>query len=230
MVSSDRVSYDAMRFLSFLNEQPDHERYWPIVTVATHAGIDTSAHHLNRIVSSLVNSGRIQVSEDDDPFFVRITISGASFVLAHQRDERDKRRILDQQSHQDHGSSDDSSEKHENPEEVISSTEVTDASADEEGEDITAAPISSSAWTGATVSVSNAILLVERLRLVERAIDELDISNADKAQARAYVVAMLALADAPDPPADLLWELVQRASQIAGIAALLISIVALFVR
>ena len=66
---------------------------------------------------------------------------------------------------------------------------------------------------------------------IEKSLDELDnqnISNDLKAQARSYLRAAQALAEAPEPPVDLIWELIERLNSIAGIASLFVSIVALF--
>ncbi|PWG03363.1 hypothetical protein DF286_11150 [Sphingosinicella humi] len=73
-------------------------------------------------------------------------------------------------------------------------------------------------------------LLVSALKEAEDALDSLRMGNSEKSQARAYIVAALSLAESPEPPADLIWEIVNRASQISGIAALFVSIVALFVQ
>ena len=90
--------------------------------------------------------------------------------------------------------------------------------------------VSSSAWTGrVTLPEKNRERLVIALRAAEGELDALGAGNAEKAQARAYLVAAAALAEAPDPPADIIWDLIQRANNIAGIAALLVSIVGLFV-
>jgi hypothetical protein len=70
--------------------------------------------------------------------------------------------------------------------------------------------------------------LVKELRLVEQAIEAATLTNEEKAQARAFVIAARMLAESPDPPDDLIWELIQRASNLAGIASLFVSIIALF--
>lgn len=93
--------------------------------------------------------------------------------------------------------------------------------------------IESSSWTGLpsdfVLSEEKRTRLVACLQDAETQLDHIGAGNAEKAQARAYIVAAKALADAPDPPADLIWELIQRANSIAGIAALFVSIIALFV-
>lgn len=62
----------------------------------------------------------------------------------------------------------------------------------------------------------------------QTAVDRFDAGNIEKAQAKALLNAIQALAEAPEPPADLIWELLQRANNIAGIASLFIAIIALF--
>jgi hypothetical protein len=91
--------------------------------------------------------------------------------------------------------------------------------------------VDSSAWTGLppTFSLTNERreTLISLLSAAEEGLSELK-DNTTKAQARAYIIAAKHLADAPEPPADLIWEIVQRASNLAGVASLFISIIALF--
>jgi hypothetical protein len=92
--------------------------------------------------------------------------------------------------------------------------------------------IDSSIWTGLpktgvlTNEASQA--LKSALKLAEQALDQSRATNEERAQARAYIVAIQALADAPEPPADLIWHLVQRVNSIAGIASFFAALVALF--
>jgi hypothetical protein len=55
-----------------------------------------------------------------------------------------------------------------------------------------------------------------------------DLSNAASAQAKAYVEAALILAETPEPDLGMIWELIQRANNVAGIASLFVALVALF--
>ena len=94
------------------------------------------------------------------------------------------------------------------------------------------AHIDSTKWTGLP---SNFQLVEEkRVRLAallseaEYALDQLGAGNSEKAMARAYIVAARTLAEAPDPPTDLIWEIIGRANSLAGIASLFVSIIALF--
>ncbi len=90
----------------------------------------------------------------------------------------------------------------------------------------------SSAWTGlpkaGVLSEEAADRLKSALAVVNSALEKSGATNEEKAQARAFALAIHALADAPEPPADLIWELVSKASQIAGIASFFVSLVALF--
>lgn len=70
--------------------------------------------------------------------------------------------------------------------------------------------------------------LVQLLDIASSDLDALEVANSEKAQARAYIIATRALAEAPEPPVSLIWELINRASLIAGIASLFVSIIALF--
>lgn len=88
----------------------------------------------------------------------------------------------------------------------------------------------SSSWTGRpSLPEENRSSLIAALRSAERSLDGMEIGNSDKAQARAFVIAAINLAEAPNPPDDLIWEMVSRANQISGIAALFVSVLALFV-
>lgn len=92
--------------------------------------------------------------------------------------------------------------------------------------------VDSYTWTGIP---SDFVLGEERkselstlLDKAERDLDVIGIANSEKAMARAYIVAAKVLADAPEPPADIIWSLIGRANNISGIASLFVSIIALF--
>lgn len=92
--------------------------------------------------------------------------------------------------------------------------------------------INSAAWTGLP---SQFVLNEERkaelstlLVKAERDLDDLGAGNSEKAMARAYIVAAKVLTDAPEPPVDIIWNLIGRANNISGIASLFVSIIALF--
>ena len=59
------------------------------------------------------------------------------------------------------------------------------------------------------------------------AVDAADLSNSERAQARGYLRAAKALAEVPDPPADLIWKIINRAASIAGIAGFFLTLLAL---
>jgi hypothetical protein len=93
-------------------------------------------------------------------------------------------------------------------------------------------PVNSQSWTGlqrdGVLGEEAVISLKAALSTIDDAVLKSSASNQEIAQARAYVLAIHALADAPEPPADLIWELVSRANQLAGIASFFISIIALY--
>ncbi len=108
---------------------------------------------------------------------------------------------------------------------------VSDAEAEQADKEHDQA-VDSANWTGLpcefTLGVQRQERLVALLSDVERNLDAAGIPNFEKAMARAYIVAARTLAESPEPPADIIWELIGRANQIAGIAALLVAIIALF--
>jgi DNA-binding PadR family transcriptional regulator len=92
--------------------------------------------------------------------------------------------------------------------------------------------IDSTNWTGLP---TNFVLtqelqakLVADLDRAEQALQFASISQHERSQARAYIIAMRTLAEAPEPQADLIWEMLARLNQMAGIASLFVSIIALF--
>ena len=90
----------------------------------------------------------------------------------------------------------------------------------------------SARWTGLpsgfVISQGFQSELIQLLNTAEQNLDSVGASNSEKAIARAYIVAAKTLAEAPEPPADLIWELINRATSLAGIASLFVSIIALF--
>jgi DNA-binding PadR family transcriptional regulator len=91
--------------------------------------------------------------------------------------------------------------------------------------------IDSSRWTGrrskTRLSGRQVDQLIEELGRVEERLTDLPITNSEKSQARAYLIAARLLAEAPDPPGELIWELIKRASEIATIAALFVAVFAI---
>ena len=97
--------------------------------------------------------------------------------------------------------------------------------------DVLPTAISSSSWTGRTNLDLDEIRKARLLQLLAKAesdIPAMALSNEDSAQGLAYIQAIKVLTEAPDPPDDLIWELINRANSIAGIAALFVSIIGLF--
>jgi microcompartment protein CcmK/EutM len=92
--------------------------------------------------------------------------------------------------------------------------------------------IDGSSWTGLPsefrLTDQKRESLITMLQGAELALDSLGAGNSEKAMARAYIVAARTLADAPDPPVDIIWEILNRANSLAGIASLFVSIIALF--
>lgn len=93
-------------------------------------------------------------------------------------------------------------------------------------------PIESSTWTGLPsgfqLSQQLQQKLVADLDRAEEALGLAILSQEERSQARAYIIAIRVLAEAPDPQADLIWEMIGRVNQISGIASLFVSIIALF--
>ena len=91
----------------------------------------------------------------------------------------------------------------------------------------------SSAWTGLprdfVLTEEKRVALVRGLDAAEQGLSGLRLGQEVQAQARAYIVAARSLAEAPEPQPDLIWEILNRANSIAGIASLFVSILALFV-
>lgn len=54
-----------------------------------------------------------------------------------------------------------------------------------------------------------------------------DFSNSEKSQARGFLVAAKALSETPEPPADLIWTLLTRASTLAGIGSFFLALITL---
>lgn len=92
--------------------------------------------------------------------------------------------------------------------------------------------INSSKWTGLpsdfALTEERQQSLVSMLIKAEQDLNFIEAGNAEKAMARSYIIAAKALAEAPDPPNDLIWDILNRANQLSGIASLFVSILALF--
>ncbi|CAN5449747.1 hypothetical protein BH10PSE14_BH10PSE14_17620 [soil metagenome] len=79
-----------------------------------------------------------------------------------------------------------------------------------------------------TLTEAHRTELVSEIDRVIVKLDSENISNEIKSQAYAYLSAAKTLAEAPEPPTSIIWDLIERASHLAGITALFVSIIALF--
>jgi hypothetical protein len=90
----------------------------------------------------------------------------------------------------------------------------------------------SSTWTGVEKHLEwthdKSLKLVVLLDEASVGLSKLSLSNSERSQIFAYLSSIRALAEAPDPPLDLVWTLVDRTNKLAGIAGLFISILSLF--
>ena len=61
-----------------------------------------------------------------------------------------------------------------------------------------------------------------------RAVEEAKLSNDQRATALAHLNAARTLTNQPEPPADLIWKIISRASDLAGIASFFLALAAFF--
>lgn len=115
---------------------------------------------------------------------------------------------------------------------VISPVDETMDVTVEEDEIDDAIVVDSSTWTGLpsnfTLNEEKRNRLGRLLQDAEIELDSIGAGNSEKSMARAYIMAAKSLADAPEPQVDLIWAIIQRANNLAGIASLFVSIIALF--
>jgi hypothetical protein len=99
-------------------------------------------------------------------------------------------------------------------------------------EEVGVPPVDSSSWTGLPrdfrLTEARRVSLVRALDKAEEVASNLPLGQEAQAQLRAYIGAARVLAEAPEPQPDLIWELVNRADALAGVASLFVSILALF--
>ncbi|MBW8743038.1 MAG: hypothetical protein JF628_01580 [Sphingomonas sp.] len=104
----------------------------------------------------------------------------------------------------------------------------------QEEESPEASAIDSSRWTGLPsgfkLTADKQKALVRDLDRVEEQLQDFNVGQEIRAQARAYVIAARILAEAPDPQADLIWEMIGRANALSGVASLFVAIISLFVQ
>jgi hypothetical protein len=89
--------------------------------------------------------------------------------------------------------------------------------------------IDSSRWTGlpTDTEITDA-RRAKLLSLTDRALADLNLieaGNAEKAQARAIILAIHALSEAPDPPSEIIWKLLERGLALVGVCELFYKIV-----
>ena len=77
-------------------------------------------------------------------------------------------------------------------------------------------PIHSVEWTGSLdrheVSAASRERISQRLRAIEAALEDLPLTQTERANAKAYLLATIALSEAPDPP----WELIIKLLGVLG--------------
>lgn len=81
----------------------------------------------------------------------------------------------------------------------------------------------SALWTGLKSKVIDARNADVVIKLIDDALSSLttsSVSNSDIRQAAAYLKAARELVDAPEPPSELIWEMIGRAANIAGLVGL----------
>ena len=85
-------------------------------------------------------------------------------------------------------------------------------------------PIDSSRWTGLPTAAEITEARREKLaKLTDKAISDLELigaGNEEKAQARSYLIALHALSEAPSPPSDLIWTIIERGMALVGVCEL----------
>ncbi|MFK4793007.1 hypothetical protein [Sphingobium sp. ZW T5_29] len=92
------------------------------------------------------------------------------------------------------------------------------------GQAITA---NSSAWTGLTRTIVDARNAAVISKLITKALDELpgeERGNVEVMQAAAYLKAAQELVNAPEPPSELIWQLISRAADVVGLIGLFYTI------
>ena len=100
--------------------------------------------------------------------------------------------------------------------------------------DETSAPIDvdSTSWTGlpksGVLSESSAQRLKMALRKVEDSVVQSGLSNTEKSQAQAYITAIVALSDAPEPPAELIYKILMVVASLSAVGSFFTDVIQLF--
>jgi len=91
--------------------------------------------------------------------------------------------------------------------------------------------VDSSSWTGrpnpVVLDEERRERIAHELTRIQGELENLTLTNSERSQVVALVLAAKVLAESPNPPGDLIWEIVERASSIASVASLFIAIIAL---
>lgn len=92
--------------------------------------------------------------------------------------------------------------------------------------------VDSQSWTGLptgfVLSEERRVSVVRELEKIDLALQTADLGQYEKSQARAFILSAKALAEAPEPSVDLIWEVIGRANSLAGVASFLVSLITLF--
>lgn len=90
--------------------------------------------------------------------------------------------------------------------------------------------INSDAWTGLTrktiIDARNAKLVSQLIEKALTALPESAAGNFEHMQAAAYLKAAKELVDAPEPPSELIWQLISKAADLVGLIGLFYAIFA----
>ena len=82
-------------------------------------------------------------------------------------------------------------------------------------------PIDSSRWSGLPTATEITEARREKLaKITDQAISDLELigaGNDEKSQARSYLIALHALSEAPAPPSDLIWKIIERGMALVGV-------------
>lgn len=88
--------------------------------------------------------------------------------------------------------------------------------------------VDSAAWTGliqrATINARNAKVIGGLIEQALTALPEAGAGNFENMQAAAYLKAAKELVDAPEPPSELIWQLISKAADLVGLIGLFYTI------
>ncbi len=84
--------------------------------------------------------------------------------------------------------------------------------------------VDSASWTGRTLSTSDTAELVQNIDQALSKIDAINLTQEKRAQARAFLRAVRELAEAPEPPFDLIEYMLKNVDRMIGLAGLFVGI------